>query len=287
MSIILITALSLGGLAFLAGVVLYIAATAFAVEEDPLVQELNDILPQANCGACGVPGCLPFAEKLVKTKDPALHCPVGGQDLSEEIAELMGMEPVERERMVARVLCNGGHNATRTGEYKGVKSCIAVKAIGQNDVTCSFGCMGHGDCVTVCDFDSIHIVNGVALVDEEKCTACEACITECPINIIQMQPYNKTVFVACTSTDPGGAVKKYCTVGCTGCKLCVKACEYEAILFENSLATIIPEKCTNCNDCVDECGPNTIVITKKGLAELAENPRPKKENAEDAAEVNV
>lgn len=280
MNLMIATAVSLGGIAFLAGVALYLASKVFAVEEDPLVAEIDDILPGANCGACGVPGCLGFAEKLVKTKDMSLYCPVGGPDLSVEIADLLGLEAVEQEKEVARVMCQGGNHATRTGEYKGVKSCRAVATIHQYDLTCPYGCFGYGDCVTSCDFDAIHIVNGVALVDEEKCTSCVACVIECPINIIEMQSYNKHVFVACKSIDSGAAVKKYCEVGCTGCKKCVKACEHEAIEYDSFLATIIPDKCTNCNDCIDTCDTDTIVLSIKGQVEI-------KEGLLHAAEVNV
>jgi electron transport complex protein RnfB len=270
MTIIVITAISLGGLAFLAGAILYIASVRFAVEEDPMVGVITDVLPGANCGACGVPGCAQFAEKLVLTKDMSLYCPVGGADVAHEIAELMGLEAQVKEKMVARVMCQGGDNATRTGEYKGIKSCRAVVNIGQSDLTCPYGCLGYGDCVESCEFDAIHIINGVAVVDEEKCTSCEACVLECPVNIIEMQPYNKAVFVACKSLDPGGAVRKYCTVGCTGCKKCVKACgDREAIFFDNNLAAIIVDKCKNCPDCVPECATNTIVISKNGLARIA------------------
>lgn len=277
---IVITAISLSGIAFLAGVALYYAAKVFAVEEDPMVEAIDDILPGANCGACGVPGCFSFAEKVVKTKDMSLYCPVGGQELSDDIADLMGLEAVEQDKMVARVMCQGGNYSTRTGEYLGIKSCGAVSTIHQYDLTCPYGCFGYGDCVKSCDFDAIHIVNGVALVDEEKCTACDACVVECPINIIEMQPYEKTVFIACKSIDAGGAVKKYCEVGCTGCKKCVKACEHEAIHFDNFLATILPDKCTNCNDCVDKCDTDTIVITKEGIAQI-------KDKLVENAEVNV
>ncbi len=280
MNTIIITIISLGGIAFLMGVALYFASQAFYVEEDPLVAEIDEALPGANCGACGVPGCIQFAEKLVKTKDMSLYCPVGGSETAQEIAELMGLEAVEQDKMVARVMCQGGDHATRTGEYKGIKSCRAVATIHQYDLTCPYGCFGYGDCVTSCDFDSIHIVNGVALVDEEACTSCEACVVECPINIIEMQPYNKTVFIACKSTDPGGAVKKYCDTGCTGCKKCVKACEHEAIHFDNFLATILPDKCTNCNDCVDKCDTDTIVINNLGIAQI-------KEGLLNVAQVNV
>jgi len=269
MNTILITSLSLGGIAFVAGVVLYIASTAFAVEEDPLVGEVTGILPGANCGACGVPGCANFAEKIVKTKDTNMYCPVGGPELAVELAQVLGLEALAREKMVARVMCQGGDNALRSAEYKGIKSCRAVTNIGQSDLACPYGCLGYGDCVESCEFDAIHIINGVAIVDEEKCTSCEACVLECPVNIIEMQPYNKTVFIACKSIDAGGAVRKYCSVGCTGCKKCVKACgEKEAIFFDNNLAAIIPVKCTNCNDCVPECATNTIVISKKGLAAI-------------------
>ncbi|HQL49289.1 MAG TPA: RnfABCDGE type electron transport complex subunit B, partial [Holophaga sp.] len=178
--LILLTILVLGGVALLAGVVLYLAAKKFAVFEDPLIGEVESLLPGANCGGCGFAGCHAFAEKVAETKDPELFCPVGGPSLAARIAGALGQEALATQRNVARVLCNGGGNAVTSGIYQGIPSCAAVAIAGTSTLVCPFGCLGLADCVRACPFDALHMVDGVARVDEEACTGCGKCVKACP-----------------------------------------------------------------------------------------------------------
>ncbi len=256
------TVLSMGGVALVAGVILYIAAKKFAVFEDPLIGDVEALLPGANCGGCGLAGCHAFAEKIVETKDLNNYCPVGGSAVASKIAAALGLEATFSEKMVARVYCNGGNRAVKAGEYQGIESCAAMAINNSSDLVCPYGCLGLADCVKACPFDAIHMVDGVAVVDDEKCTACSKCVVACPRALITLTPYAKTVYVACKSPDPGGVVRKYCSVGCIGCKACVKACAFDAVTCDATLAVIDPAKCTECMRCVSACKPTTICLSR-------------------------
>lgn len=263
------TVLTMGGVALVAGVILYIAAKKFAVFEDPLIGEIEALLPGANCGGCGQAGCHAFAEKLVETKDVKYYCPVGGSALASKVAAALGLEATFSEKMVARVYCNGGVRAARSGEYHGIESCAAMAINNSADLVCAYGCLGLADCVKACPFDAIHMVDGVAVVDDEKCTACSKCVVACPRALITLTPHAKTVYVACKSPDPGGVVRKYCSVGCIGCKACVKACAFDAVACDAALAVIDPVKCTECMKCVEACKPTTIRLSRTSTGKEA------------------
>ncbi len=256
------TVLSMGGVALVAGIILYIAAKKFAVFEDPLIGEVEALLPGANCGGCGLAGCHAFAEKIVETKDLNTYCPVGGSAVASKIAAALGLEATFSEKMVARVYCSGGIRAVKVGEYQGIQSCAAMAINNSSDLVCPYGCLGLADCVKACPFDAIHMVDGVAVVDDAKCTACSKCIVACPRALIALTPYAKTVYVACKSPDPGAVVRKYCSVGCIGCKACVKACAFDAVTCDATLAVIDPAKCTECMACVAACKPTTICLSR-------------------------
>lgn len=260
------TALSLGGIALLAGVVLYLAAKKFAVFEDPLIAEVEALLPGVNCGGCGQAGCHAFAEKLVETKDMNLFCPVGGAVLSAQIALTMGLEASNAEKTVARVNCSGGNRAERLGQYMGIESCAAMSISQSADLICPYGCLGLADCVKVCPFDALHMVDGVAVVDDERCTSCGKCVDVCPRALIKITAHAKTVYVACKSVDSGAVVRKYCSVGCIGCKACVRACAFDAVSCPEMLASINPTNCTECMKCVDACKPGTIRLSRSKIA---------------------
>lgn len=260
--LILLTVLSLGGIALVAGVVLYLAAKKFAVFEDPLIAGVEEMLPGVNCGGCGLAGCRAFAEKVAETRDPELVCPVGGAALAERIAGRLGLQAVAAHRKVARVRCNGGEHAVKSGTYQGIATCAAVSIAGTSDLVCPFGCLALADCVRACPFDALHMVEGVAIVDEEACTGCGKCVKTCPRGLIEMGPYEQAVFVACKSTDPGAVVRKYCSVGCIGCKACDRVCTFNAVSVDQGLASIQADLCEACMKCVEACKPATIRIAR-------------------------
>lgn len=256
--------LSLGGLAILFGLVLAYASKKFAVEVNPKTAEIREALPSANCGGCGFAGCDAFAEAVSNGSASISGCPVGGAALAAKLAEIMGVSAETTEKQVARVICCGdSNNAKEKYEYQGITDCKAAEALAGGSKSCRYGCTGLGTCVKACPFDAIHVINGVAVVDEEKCTACKKCIAVCPKNIIELVPVSKEVRVLCKNQEKGKEVMQSCKVGCIACQKCVKACKFDAIIFENNLARIDYSKCVNCMMCAEACPTKTIYANFK------------------------
>ncbi|UKK73567.1 Fe-S cluster domain-containing protein [Segatella bryantii] len=269
MNFILIAVLVLGAIALVAAVILYIVSKKFAVQEDPRIAQVVEILPGANCGGCGFAGCGGLAEALVKGADAGsiegIRCPVGGDPVMGEVADLLGMAVANTEPMVAVVRCNGTcTNRPRIAEYDGLRTCQAMNANGSGETGCGFGCLGCGDCTKVCAFDAIHMnpETGLPEVDEEKCTSCGACTKACPRHIIELRkkgPKGRRVYVQCVNKDKGAVARKSCTAACIGCGKCQKVCKFEAITIENNLSYIDFNKCRMCTKCVDECPTGAII----------------------------
>lgn len=265
MDLILVAVISLGAIGLISAVILYAASKKFAVYEDPRIGQVAEVLPQANCGGCGYPGCSGFAAACVKAGSlEGKLCPVGGQPTMEKVAAILGLEATASEPKVAVVRCNGTcANRPCITTYNGVRSCAIAHATYGGETGCSFGCLGCGDCVSACQFDAIHInpETGLPEVDENKCTACGACSKACPRNIIEIRPKgknNRRVVVMCVNKDKGAVANKACSASCIGCGKCVKVCPFEAITLENNLAYIDPAKCKSCRKCEMECPKGAI-----------------------------
>lgn len=262
--------LSLGCLGIIFGVLLGYASKKFAVEVDPKVPLVRDALPGANCGGCGYAGCDALAKAIVEGDAKPNGCPVGGAACAQAIAEIMGITVDVGEKKTAFVMCNGTCDKSKNKyEYYGITDCRDAALIpGGGSKGCSFGCLGLGSCVKACAFDAIHVVNGVAIVDEEKCTSCGMCAAACPKQLIEMVPESKKVRVMCKSFDNGKDVRANCSVGCIGCKMCERACEFDAVHVNNNLAKIDYEKCTQCNACAQKCPTKAIkgVLVQKSEA---------------------
>lgn len=257
---ILIAAGILGGLGLLFGIILGVASKIFAVQTDERIEQIMKILPCANCGGCGFAGCSAFADAVVKGKANPNACAVGGAKCAQEVSQIIGVE-ASFEKKTARVKCSGDCDAAPLRyDYYGPTSCEAAARLGGGPKACSWGCLGLGSCTQVCQFDAIHVVNGVAVVDEEKCTACGKCVSACPKQLISLMPVSKKYYVSCSSQDRGPEMKELCTAGCIGCRLCVKQCEADAISVENNLAKIDASKCTSCGKCAQKC-PKGIIRT--------------------------
>ncbi|MDO9680459.1 MAG: Fe-S cluster domain-containing protein [Bacteroidales bacterium] len=262
---ILFTVVSLSVLGLLLALILYLVAQKFKVEEDPRIDDVEAILPGANCGGCGYAGCRAFAEGCVKADNlDSLYCPVGGNDTMKSVASYLGMEVAEKAPQVAVVRCNGNCDSRpKTNHYDGYSSCAVMASLYAGDTACSFGCLGQGDCVVVCNFEAIKMDprNGLPEVDQDKCTACGACVKACPKFIIELRnkgPKNRRIFVSCINKDKGGVARKACAVACIGCFKCQKVCPFDAITMSNNLAYIDYNKCKLCRKCVTECPTHAI-----------------------------
>ena len=269
MNVILIAVLVLGLIGLASAVILFIVSHKFAVHEDPRIAQVGAVLPQANCGGCGYPGCSGFAAACVKAaNEGSLEgklCPVGGQPVMEQVASILGMTVEMGAPKVAVVRCNGTcENRPRLAQFDGAKSCRVQQMTGMGETGCGYGCLGCGDCVAKCQFDALHMNSetGLPEVDEEKCTACGACAKACPRGIIEIRlkgPKGRRVVVLCNNKDKGAIANKACKASCIGCGKCVKTCEkFEAITLENNLAYIDAEKCKMCRKCEEACPKGAI-----------------------------
>ncbi|MGM0461183.1 MAG: RnfABCDGE type electron transport complex subunit B [Fibrobacterota bacterium] len=225
--------LILTGTGLFFGVILSISAKKFKVSGNPQVQKVEGVLPQTNCGACGYPGCAQFAAAVVRGEASVSGCIAGGSATADKVAEIMGVDAGEIEEYTAIVKCKGGRKEARErAQYDGLTDCNAAELVSRGSKECLYGCFGLGSCVKACNYDAITITdNGIAKVDPEKCTGCKACVPACPRNIIEMMPRSRNIFIACNNHDRGAKVKKYCSVGCTACTLCVKAAEVEGAIY--------------------------------------------------------
>ena len=278
MEVLLYTILTLCVLGILSAVILYVVAQKFRVEEDPRTDEVEKMLPGANCGGCGFAGCRGMADALVKQDDiSSLFCPVGGGDTMKAVAAYLGKAAPEKEPQVATVRCGGTcEKRPRTNEYNGARSCAVASSLYIGETGCAFGCLGYGDCVAACTFGAITIdpATGLPVVDPDKCTACGACVKACPKKIIELRkkwPKNRAVYVSCVSKDKGAVVMKACKAGCIGCGKCEKVCAFGAITVENNLAYIDPQKCKLCRKCVNECPTGAIRLV--GMEPLPKEPK--------------
>lgn len=265
MTSVLTALLVLGLTGLVLGLVLYAVSKRFKVEEDPRVGQIAELLPNANCGGCGFPGCAAFADACVKSASmDGLRCTVCSSEVMQQIAAITGHSVEAAVAQVAVVRCNGScENRPKTRVYDGAPSCAVAAMMNGGDNGCFWGCLGCGDCVNACKFNAIQMdpQSGLPVVDQEKCTACGACVGACPRNIIELRNKNKLnrrVYVSCVNKDKGPIAKKACLVACIGCGKCVKACSFEAITMENNLAYIDYDKCRLCKKCVDECPQHTI-----------------------------
>lgn len=260
------TILVISTIGIIAAIILYYVSQKFKVFEDPRIDLVEKALPGANCGGCGFAGCRAFADACVKANDlNQLFCSVGGNEGMANVASILGLEAVTKAPKTAVVRCNGScQHRPKTNHFDGVSSCSVASALYSGETDCSYGCLGFGDCVTVCKFDAIHMnkETGLPEVIDEKCTACGACVEACPKQLIELRkqmPKYRKVYVACRNKDKGAVAKKACEVACIGCGKCEKACEFDAIQVVNNLAFIDSDKCKLCRKCVAVCPTNAIL----------------------------
>lgn len=261
-SIIVLVVMTLVGLVF--GLVLAFANKKFAMEVNPLIELVEDVLPKGQCGSCGYAGCKAYAEAVVTNPDvPPNLCIPGKDPVAKAVAELTGKAAEETEPRIAHIKCSGSSDkAVKSYNYQGIQDCLAASLLQGGPKVCAHGCLGFGTCVKNCPFGAMTLgENGLPIVDKNKCTGCGKCETVCPKHVIEVIPISSHVAVNCNSKDKGAVVRKACSVGCLGCGLCKKNCPHEAIVIENNLAVvdshICNEKCDN-PTCIAKCPTKAI-----------------------------
>ena len=259
------------GLAF--GLLLALGARIFYVEVDPRISEVEEALPGAQCGACGQPGCGPYAEAVVKGLAAPNLCMPGGPSVAGKIGEILGLEVGDFTPMVAVVRCKGGYReAGQRAEYAGIRDCNAAELVAGGPKACVYGCLGFGTCVKECPFDAMGMTdNGLPVVFEDKCTGCGSCVAPCPRGIMELVPRAQPVYLGCVSQDKGKDVKLVCSVGCQGCKACStpKWTPSGAVQMKGNLP-VLPSKWDDFKTAVEKCPGKAFVVRGHALPALLE-----------------
>lgn len=247
----------------LCALLLVIASKYMHVETNEKEKAIRDVLPGANCGACGFTGCDGYAKALANGEVSKTNLCVPGADaVSAKIAELTGLQAEDVIEQVATVKCLGDCNMTKDKcEYSGIESCVAARMLYGGKGMCTFGCLGYGDCAKVCPNNAICIENGIAHVNTKLCSGCGLCKRTCPQHVITLMADVDKVIVTCSNKEKGAVTRQKCSHGCIGCKKCEKNCPTEAIVVENNLASIDYEKCINCGLCAKNCPVSCIMVS--------------------------
>lgn len=273
--------IALGGVALLGciglffGIGLAIAAHKFAVETNPLIEEVLESLPLAQCGGCGYPGCEGYAIAVVNDPDvPPNLCFPGKEPVAETVAELTGKKMAAVEDQIALVRCSREEGkVSHKHEYIGFASCTAANLGFGGPSKCSYACIGLGECAEACPFDAIEMVDNFPVVNPDKCVSCGVCVRTCPKKIIELQTLKARVYVPCSTKDLGKTVKAVCQVGCIGCKICVKSCPADVVSYEDNNVVIDHKACVeygpSCEEvCVTKC-PRNIMRHYRGRQVIA------------------
>jgi Na+-translocating ferredoxin:NAD+ oxidoreductase RNF subunit RnfB len=268
MSIVLITAVFALILAFVLGFALGFFRKFFAVPVDPLADQVRAVLPGANCGACGYPGCDGYAAAIASRTAGINSCSVGGAAVAEQLSAIMGVS-ASVVPAVAVLACQGSaRHAPLKGVYTGLQTCRGAKLSAGGTKLCSWGCLGFGDCTRVCQFGALTMGDqGLPLVDYGKCTGCRICVGECPQGIIRDIPKNRQgALTLCSNrSSVKAAVIKSCKIACIKCELCVKSCPQQCVTMQNFLPVVNYAKCTSCGTCAAKCPTKTIKILQKDV----------------------
>jgi Na+-translocating ferredoxin:NAD+ oxidoreductase RNF subunit RnfB len=269
MNIILITAIFAAALAFALGLALGFFREFFKVVEDPLKGLIREALPGANCGACGFPGCDGYAGAAAAGQAEPNRCTVGGKDVAEKVAALLGVSSGAVSPVVSVLACQGSRDhAPQKGDYRGLQTCRGAKLSTGGTKLCVWGCLGFGDCLKVCRFGALSMgEDGLPQVDYDRCTGCKVCAAECPQGLLRTVPKDRQGALAlCSNRNPLRAmVKKTCKAGCIKCEVCVKNCPEKCVTMDRGVPVVDYAKCTSCGTCVSKCPAKALALIETGV----------------------
>lgn len=252
--------LSVTGIGLICAVVLSAASKVMSVHVDERITQVRECLPGANCGTCGYKGCDDYARALVESDAPTNLCGPGGAKAAKAVSAVLGKECGDVVPKVAVVHCRGDCNAMkRKAEYRGLTACAAAMLLFGGPGSCTYGCIGLGDCTKVCPNQAVSIQNGIACINPQRCIGCGLCAKTCPNHVISILPLAAKSKVLCSSHEKGAAVRNKCACGCLGCGLCAKKCPAGAITLEHNLPVIDPALCTGCGTCKTVCPVKCIL----------------------------
>jgi len=250
---------ALGGLTLALASLLVAAHRRLHVEEDPRIDAVEEMLPHANCGACGQPGCRPFAEALVSGEVAPAGCTVGTAAEQARIAAFLGVDVGTAVRRAARLACAGGANVARDHAlYDGAQTCASAALVAGGPKACFWGCIGLADCAVACDFDAIHMdAHSLPVVNEEACTACGDCVEACPKDLFSIHDVSHRLWVSCRSLEAGDGILEDCEVACTACGRCAMDAP-DLVTMEDGLAVVDYSKPQR-SEAIDRCPTGAIV----------------------------
>jgi len=259
---IVLAIVSVTVIGLICAIVLSIASKVMAVPVNETETKIRECLPGANCGACGYAGCDGYAAALASGEETkTTKCIPGSDGVAAQIAGVLGVEAEDVVEQVAVIHCRGNCNVTQDKmDYQGIESCKAAKLFYGGRGSCTYGCLGFGDCAAVCPQDAIYIKDGIANVNTHKCIGCGLCAKTCPNGLISVENDTIKTMVTCNNQDKGAVTRKVCSHGCIGCMKCVKNCPADAITVEKNLARIDYSKCIHCGKCAEVCVTGCIMV---------------------------
>ncbi len=236
---VIFSLLTLGLIGLFFSILLAFLSKKFSVKENEVFQKILDILPGINCGACGFSSCRAFAESVIKQNNTFSGCIPGGSSVNNKIKSILGISLSTKDKKVAICHCAAEEGEKKiSSEYYGPLTCKAADVI-ESFLDCIYGCLGFGDCQDVCPVGAITINKRKVFININLCIGCGKCIEACPRGLFELVSLKELplYYVACNNKDKGVEVRKVCSKGCIGCKIC-SSIENSPFIVKDNLSYI-------------------------------------------------